>query len=576
MVEGYDISVEGKLNCSIFCLWCISALSESNCKSLYFIIKFFINRKFKNNSISRIFYIKRKSGVEFAVSEVNMNVYFEEIGVSRNSMGVVKILVDKNESINDYDAPTISNVVAAFNREVGTIDLSWQGSDDVVGVDHYTVEMYKVNGNSSSMVGESRNTSADEKEMKITGLEDNATYFFKVYGTDLTGKTATSDEISSCSTSSGFCSKSSNVSYDWHFTVTFKLTNASSSGGNSITADYMGSISTTLSGTGSYSRPNSITSVKKKSGSDIGTTSSSTESYYVYNSSNGSFSIYNVTEDITVTASGYGGGCFAKGTKILLANGKYKNVEDINYDDLLAVWNYDTGSLTYEYPLWIENEHVASSIIRVSFSDNTSIDFINNHAIYNTDLNLFVDINDSENFHIGSNVAKISNGMFSEVSISNIEYIKKNVKFYFVGSTTYYNVIADGILTTDENLLISNLYGFEDGARWPSLKTSIIDDKNNLLDYSYFDDVLPRYLYEGFRVREAGFLVNSGMTDLESFKDYISKLIINPYMIRKPINRNGDNYWMVTTSLDKVNNKKNYLHCNLKCFIKNNKNMSVN
>ncbi len=515
-----------------------------------------------NETINVDFYIRRKVGVKFAVDEVNMNVYFEEVGVSRNSMGIVKMLVDKDETIHDYDAPTISGVAAAFNSEVGTVDLSWQGTDDVAGVDYYTVEVYKVSGNTSSMVGEARNTTADETQMQITGLEDNVTYFFKVYGTDLTGKTATAEEISSCSTDAGTCSRSSNVSYDWHFTVTFRLTNASSSEGNSVAVDYMGTVSTTLSGTGNYSRPNSITSVKKSSGGNVGTSSSTTDPYYVYNSSNGSFSIYNVNEDITVTASGYGGGCFAKGTKILLANGKYKNVEDIGYDDLLAVWNYDTGKITYEYPLWIENEHESSSIIRVSFSDGTSIDFVNNHAIYSTDINLFVDINDSDNFHVGTHVAKINNGKFKEVTVSNIEYINKQVKFYFVGTTTYYNVIANSILTTDENLLISNLYGFEDGAKWPNLKEKVVNNSENLLDYSYFSDVLPLYLYKGFRVREAGFLVNSGMTNLESFKEYITKLIINPYMIKKPISKNGYNYWMVTTSKDKVidSNKKKYLH----------------
>ena len=59
-----------------------------------------------------------------------------------------------------------------------------------------------------------------------------------------------------------------------------------------------------------------------------------TRSEYSYtrnNNERGIITIPNVTGDIVIRATGVssGGGCLVEGTKILLANGKYKNIEDI-------------------------------------------------------------------------------------------------------------------------------------------------------------------------------------------------------------------------------------------------------
>jgi len=208
-----------------------------------------------------------------------------------------------------------------------------------------------------------------------------------------------------------------------------------------------------------------------------------------------------------------------------------------------------------------KNEHVSNQVIRVTFTDGKYIDFVGNHALYNTDKNLFVNILDGNDFKIGTNVAKLENNKLVNAKVKNIETINKKVKYYFVGSTTYYNIFANDILTTDQNLMISNLYGFDDGAKWPKEKKQILENENNLLDYSYFEDVLPYYLYKGFRVREAGYLVNNGFVKINEFKNYITTSIVNPEVLRKPITISNDRYWMVTTSENNVNrqNKKKYL-----------------
>ena len=519
------------------------------------------------------FYIKNLNGNDFISSPVDLNVNIN-YDSKTSSIGLVELLVDTDSSITDDKPPVISNVSATATSTEKEILVTFSGTDDDV-ITNYYVETYSSNasGNGTRIHKETLAGAANGVQVDYTATvpNDDAYYYFKVYGEDKTGNIASSEDISSCSTDSGYCSRTANEKFKWNFVVTLRLTNAISSKGTvstngnvrtyTINATYDSSVNTTLSASSNNGyAPQSISSATITYAN--GTTEdlpsgNSSQTAYSYN--NNVLNIYHITGDVTIEASG--GTCLAEGTKILMADGSYKNVEDINYDDLLAVWNYDTGELTSEYPLWIENEHVANEINRVTFSDNSYIDFVGNHAIYSTDKNEFVNILDEDNFKVGTHVAKINNKKLIKTTVTKIEKIRKEVKYYFVGSTTYYNIFANDILTTDQNLMISNLYGFDDNATWPKEKEQLLADESSFLDYSYFEDVLPYYLYKGFRVREAGFLVKNNMVSLSDFKMYISSLIVNPKMIRTPITKNDNRYWMVTTSEDIVNdfNKQKYL-----------------
>ena len=524
------------------------------------------------------FYIKNLNGNNFMSSPYDLGINITS-NDEEYAVGVVSLLVDVDPTLTDHTAPVISNVSATTTSTEKEILVSWRGTDDNT-ITNYYVETYTsdASGNGTKYHTETLSGGPNGTQMTYTATVpyDDAYYYFKVYAKDQSDNIATAAEIAVCDTNSGHCSASANKKFKWNFVVTLILTNAASSNGTTTTSGstntvtfnvfYDNNVNTTLSGSGNnYDPPSSISSATitypGASSSETLQSGSSTQTAYSYNTSSHVLNVYHVTGDIEIRASGEQGTCFAEGTKILMADGSYKNVENIGYDDLLAVWNYDTGTLTSEYPLWIENEHITDEIIRVTFSDNSYIDFVGNHAIYSTDKNMFVNIQEDDDFKIGTHVAKLKNNNLVNTTVVNIEKIKKHAKYYFVGTTTYYNVFANNVLTTDNNLMISNLYGFEDSVKWPKTKALALADDSNILEYNYFEDVLPYYLYKGFRVREAGYLVNNNVIDLDSFKKYITSLIVNPRMIKDPIKVNNDRYWMVTTSEDSVNdlNKKDFL-----------------
>ncbi len=485
------------------------------------------------------FYIKNPSGMSFPKSPQTINVYLVPTDGTQFSIGVVSIAVNVDQTMTDNTDPEITSLTVTKGNTTRTLAVNWAATDNI-GIDHYDVYLYRSNGQeAASMTGLTTTT------YTFSNVQ-NGTYYITLIAYDSRNSATSSTE---------------SVARTWTYNVTISCSNCSANP-NGGTVEAGGTYKTTFSGSGNYNAPSSMGDVYMYD-STTGVRSKTTA--FNYNNSQtqtNQFVITGVTGDLEINAAGVDGGCLVKGTKILLANGKTKNVEDIKYDDLLAVWNYDTGSLTYEYPLWIEKAYEIESVIRITFSDGSNLEIVYNHSLYDTDLNLFVDMLSDNTFHIGSNIAKLNpDGTLKSVKITNIEQIPKKTTYYFIGSTTYYNIIANDFLTTDRYTAISNLYGFIDNAKWPESKYELLADSKNLVSYDLFKDLLPHYLFVGFRVQEAGILFNNMGTDFETFAKYINTFITSDDYLIKPIQKNGFNYWMVTTSLDMVSdsNKGSFL-----------------
>ncbi len=492
------------------------------------------------------FYIKAKDDALFPDDTITATLYAMSNNLPNVNLGNITLEVNKHEEYVDTTPPIISGLSATQNNEIGVVDLSWSGTDDYSGVKNYTILVCNNNGTVLQTINAGTNTT-----YAVTGLSNGttaSTYNFKVYGTDNEDNTASSGDINNPSSGSGYCVQTGNNSYQWVFTVTRNVNNLSSSGENSanIGSTYTCTLRASVN---NYNLPDTIT-VR------MGNRNLTANTDYTYNRNNGNVSIPNVDGNITITANGRWS-CLVEGTKILMADGRYKNVEDIDYDDLMAVWSYDTGSLVYEYPIWIEEERVSNEYLKISFSDGTSLKTYGEHGIYNYDLGMFVITEDREHFNVGTTVAKVKDGKLKTVKVTDLKYIKKEVKVYHIISAHYFNVISDDVITTDHNLMISNQYGFTKNISWPNkIQYKVKHDPSHLYKYNDFKDIMPYYIFKGLRVDEGKYLVDIGLTTYEELKMYLALFPANPdYYIEVETNKNGKRLWMVTTSLDKVTEK---------------------
>ena len=507
------------------------------------------------------FYIKAKDSAVFGSSPYSANIIASTSDGTILNLGNVSLVVPvSGDEPQDEDAPIISNVTASKNASDGSITVSYSGSDDSAISTYYILACKENNGNYEC--GNAKTSASGS--YTFTGLE-YGTYMFKVYAEDEWGNVATPSQIANATTSSGHACASTSAFYRWKVTVTFDLENMYYDGENTkgtIDIDYMSNYSFTLTSFGdNYELPNAIT-VSNSSGNLTQGTG------YTYNQNSGAVTLNAsyVTDNLTISGTAtYNNVCLVEGTKIKLANGKYKNIEDIKYTDLLSVWSYETGSLTYEYPIWIEESHETTSYQKTTFSDGTVLKTVGLHQVFSLDENKFVNVIDEKGtIKIGTRVAKEVNGKIIPVKVVKVETINEKVKHYFVASSIYYNIISEDIITAADQVVpgitLSNMYSFDSNIKWTNERKNILSKKNALFEYKEFS-MIPYYLFSGVRANEVKLFTNMGYTNKAQLMEYLGSILLNTEKVVPPnIDSNGNRLWMVTTSDDNVLNTKDYLY----------------
>ncbi|MBR2795550.1 hypothetical protein IKE13_00670 [Candidatus Saccharibacteria bacterium] len=455
------------------------------------------------------FYVKKANGATYGSDFVNAAIVLSYDGVETNS-GTLKIAVDIDPSFVDSEAPYISGVSVVRNDTIGSATVSWSGTDNV-GVASYAIYPCVKNDESYSCGSPVTGISGEATSYTLTGLSDGL-YGVVVVGFDDEGNTATQEEIDSATTDSGHASRSEDTEIRWTFNIVGKITNGRLSN-NGDTIQMGGSYSGTVSANSGYNTPGSVT--VKMNGRDL------TSSQYSY--SNGTVRItIPVDGDIEITANCPWNWCLIEGTLVALADGSSIPIDQVTYDTLLKVWNYETGSVGAEYPAWIEKEATTISYQLTKFDDGSELKTAGWHGVFDVDRNAFISIDDEE-FGVGSRIYKVNeNDELEAITVTSIEMITEEVHYYHVVSSQYYNIIANNIITTDGAVYLSNLYGFDENIKWPAIRDEVMSDPDNLYTYEDFEDIgMPRKMFDDLRVQEAKYLaVTYGIT-LDVFKGYL-------------------------------------------------------
>lgn len=192
---------------------------------------------------------------------------------------------------------------------------------------------------------------------------------------------------------------------------------------------------------------------------------------------------------------------------------------------------------------------------KTTFDDGTTLKTYDSHAVFSYDLNRYILTTDTDNFKVGSKIVKIEDGKIKVVTIKKIETVPENVMVYHIVSNGYFNLIADDVLTTEPNIMISNQYGFIDNVKWPDgTRDNIINNKNNLYSFDLFSDIMPYYMFRALRVDEGKYVVDQGLISFDLLKLYLASRPANTeYFKDLPKNSNGKRLITITTSLDNVN-----------------------
>ena len=495
-------------------------------------------------------YLMVKEGSIFLTETTTTNILVSSSGMDTIDAGELTLEVDVDINATDHEKPEVGNIsisISESNPVEGQAIISWTRMDTGGSpITNYHLSLY------NETTGETTeyNTFNAVTSYTISNLSPG-TYHVTIYGEDEAGNTGMED-CGSASTSSGYCSRSSSTALQWVFEVTTDLSNLTASGSDTayIYKNYETTLSVRNGWFGGYSLPNNVTITMNNQQLISGTD-------YTYDSSSGLIVINKVTGDINIRASAANNACLVKGTKVMLADGTEKNIEDIQYDDLLMVYDHENGGVTYEYPIWIEKPKEATYYLETTFSDGSILKTYGPHSVFSKDTMSFISTADTENFHIGANIIKINaQGEKQVVTITEIKTMKENITYYHVSSTRYHNILANNFLTTDGTIVTTYLYDFTENLTWGQKRTDYLATKD-FFTYEELKDVFPKYLYDGYRMAEGKNVYNHGLLDIS----YIGELLDLSNTVPLMKNDDGNVVWMVTTSDDEVTeeNKQNYL-----------------
>ena len=195
--------------------------------------------------------------------------------------------------------------------------------------------------------------------------------------------------------------------------------------------------------------------------------------------------------------------CFVKGTKISLADGTVKNVEDICYDDNLLVWDFDNARYASASPLWIKQPEKALYYYKLTFESGRVLKVVgsdgNAHRLFSLDDNAFV-----------YSTQLVGKRVYTENGIDTLkacERIKEEVEFYNIITKYHMNLFAENVLTSCR---YSNLYAIKD--------MRYIREERDTIPYSAYS--VPREYYDGLRLGEQKIRVSDT-------NKYVSNLIRN-------------------------------------------------
>ena len=115
-------------------------------------------------------------------------------------------------------------------------------------------------------------------------------------------------------------------------------------------------------------------------------------------------------------------GCVAPGTMITLADGTQKAVEELTGDEMLLVWNMETGTYDSAPILFIDSEQIGHyEVIEATFSDGTTVEIISEHGFWDTDLNRYVYLDGNADDYIGHTFIKKNGNGYAEVTLTDVE-----------------------------------------------------------------------------------------------------------------------------------------------------------
>ena len=245
---------------------------------------------------------------------------------------------------------------------------------------------------------------------------------------------------------------------------------------------------------------------------------------------------YTLTSNVTYTStadkksSGGGGICLVEGTKILMADGTYKNVEELVRGDQLIVFNHETGNIDIAelmFNVFVNKPADTWNVINMTFDNGTILRIGDKHGLFNKTLNKYVYVTEEnakdfigDDFYFVSEKDGDISGEYTklvDVSITQ-EYIRACSPI----TSGHLNCFAEGILTVtafpNDIEGFVNIFEYDENMKYAENKKQKDIEKYGLFDYEDFAEFIPFEIFKTFSTQYLKVSIGKGYITQEEIK----------------------------------------------------------
>ena len=210
-------------------------------------------------------------------------------------------------------------------------------------------------------------------------------------------------------------------------------------------------------------------------------------------------------------AASTNGGCVTPDTLVTLADGTQVRVDALTGNEMLLVWNHQTGTMESVPVAYIVNhDGVASEceVISLNFSNGRTVKIIGEHVFFDATLNKYVAItSENANEFIGHKFAAIGTdgNALKMVELSSIDRTIEITTVYEVVSYKHLTCFTEGILSTSAYLdPLLNVFDInEDTLAYDAELVQSDIEKYGLYTYADFEGLISE---EAFELYNAAYL----------------------------------------------------------------------
>lgn len=209
--------------------------------------------------------------------------------------------------------------------------------------------------------------------------------------------------------------------------------------------------------------------------------------------------------------------CITKGSKITLYDGTQKNIEDINSDDILLVFNHITGKFEgapASYVIHKNSEEMLYRVIKLQFLNGKEVHIVGEHGFYDIDLKKYVYINEENVIEFIGHAFASTNDIenMTTTTLVGYEIVEEVTSIYSPITYSYLNCFVDGILTiTNFSDGLINMFEFGDDMCYDAEKMQADIEKYGLYTYEDFAEYATLEQFNAFNGKYLKVSVEKGL-----------------------------------------------------------------